>query len=133
MIFNKKITNLLSSPTSFVLLAVASIGIVNVLPSYSEIQVDIMKNADTQGCEVNEACYSDTALIIKAGETVNWKNTGKKAHSIISGSSELGEYGWFNSGTIIPNKSFSHKFIEPGQFFYYCQTHPWMNGIIMAI
>jgi plastocyanin len=120
--------------TSFILIALCATSLlgITVLPSYAEFQVDIMKNADTQGCEKTESCYSDAGLIIKVGETVTWKNSGKKPHSIISGSSELGDFGWFNSGIIIPGKSFSHTFIESGQFFYYCQTHPWMKGIVMV-
>ena len=116
------------------ILAIIGLGIlsVSVLPSYSEIQVDIMKNSESQGCEKTESCYSSSGLIVKVGETVSWKNNGNKPHSIVSGSAEIGDYGWFNSGVIIPGKSFSHKFSEPGQFFYYCQTHPWMKGIVMA-
>lgn len=129
-----KIWAILSDRTCFILIAlcVTSLAAVNLVPAYADIKVDIMKNSEAQGCEITESCYSDSGLIIKVGETVTWINNGKKPHSIVSGSSELGNYGWFNSGIIIPGKSFSHKFSEPGQFFYYCQTHPWMKGIVMA-
>ena len=124
----------LSEHTSFILIAISASFFVSfiILPSYADVQVDIMRNSDTQGCEKVESCYSASGLIIKVGETVTWQNNGKKPHSIVSGSAEVGDYGWFNSGMIIPGKSFSHKFTEPGQFFYYCQTHPWMKGIVMA-
>ncbi len=124
----------LSERTSFVLIAIGAsfFASVSILPAYADVQIDIMRNSETQGCEKMESCYSDSGLIIKVGETVTWKNNGKKPHSIVSGSAEVGDYGWFNSGIIIPGKSFSHKFTESGQFFYYCQTHPWMKGIVMA-
>lgn len=115
-----------------VLIGALVIGIGSIAESFADVQVDVTKNADSSGCEISEKCYSQHGLIIKAGETVTWVNYGKKPHSIVSGSPELGDFGLFNSGVIIPDKSFSHKFTEQGQFFYFCKTHPWMKGIVMV-
>lgn len=126
---NKKINPI---NLGLVILGTIVFGFGSMVQSYGDVQVDIMKNAESKGCEVIERCYSQSGVVVKIGETITWVNDGNRPHSVVSGSPELGDYGWFNSGVIIPNKSFSHKFTEQGQFFYFCQTHPWMKGIVMV-
>lgn len=117
----------------FGVLAIASIVLLgNSSFAFGDIQIDISKNADTQGCEINESCYSETGLVINVGQEVTWYNAGNKVHSIVSGSAEVGHYGLFDSGKILPKENFSQVFSKSGQYFYYCQTHPWMTGIVMV-
>ena len=51
-------------------------------------------------------------------------------HSVTSGEPNTVNAGeLFDSGLtalIMPSKSFSHKFIHPGEFSYFCRVHPTM-------
>jgi nitrite reductase (NO-forming) len=89
-------------------------------------EVSIVKNAATLG----DKSYSPNPIIVETGNTVTWTNMDNIVHTVTSGEPNTVNAGeLFDSGLtalIMPSKSFSHKFIHPGEFSYFCRVHPTM-------
>jgi plastocyanin len=83
-------------------------------------------------CEVDNSCYEPFAVHIDVRKEVTWKNLDSFSHSVTSGTPEDGPDGVFDSGLIPAIRTFSHTFYEPGIYDYYCEIHPWMEGIIVV-
>ena len=73
--------------------------------------------------------------LIKYGETITWINKDSESHHLISGDIESGKPdGIFNSGIILPQKSYSKNFdVSTGLIRYYCVVHPAERGFIIII
>jgi plastocyanin len=73
---------------------------------------------------VHEAAVFDTdydpdPLVINAGDTVHWSwLSGTHSVTTVSGAPES-----FNSGLLSQGQEFSHTFMVPGRYVYYCQVH----------
>jgi plastocyanin len=77
--------------------------------------------------------YSPNPLEIDVGQSVTWYNGDTVSHTVTSGQDgDLDEGSLFDSDAIIPNQSYSLKFIEAGEFDYYCIYHPTMVGEIVV-
>ena len=70
--------------------------------------------------------FSPSSLNIPVGQSVNWSNSDNVFHTVTS-ISQI-----FDSGTVEPGKSFVWTFEKPGYYKYYCQLHPFMNGVIIV-
>jgi len=70
--------------------------------------------------------FSPTSLSIPAGQSVNWSNSDKVFHTVTSISQN------FDSGIIEPGNAFAWTFDKAGYYKYYCQLHPFMNGVIIV-
>ena len=75
-----------------------------------------------------------TSGIVKilVGDTIVWKNADSAVHTITSGTTAQGPDDIFDSGMFGPGKSFTHEFLDAGQYPYYCLPHPWMVGEIIV-
>jgi plastocyanin len=83
------------------------------------------KVAATSQVTIETVKYSPVAVEVKTGETVVWINNDLTPHTVTS---QTG--GEFNSGSIEPGTSWSHKFDQAGTFPYYCTFHTEMKGTI---
>lgn len=96
-------------------------------------EVSIVKKAATLG----DKAYSPNPIMIKAGSTVTWINTDNIVHTVTSGEPNSANAGQlFDSGLtalIMPSKSFSHKFLHPGEFSYFCRVHPTMVAEVRVV
>jgi nitrite reductase (NO-forming) len=94
------------------------------------MEISIVKGATT----LSNTAFSPNHIKIKVGSTINWINKDNTIHTVTSGKPNSPEAGQlFDSGLtslITPSKSFSHKFIEAGEFSYFCRLHPNMVGTI---
>lgn len=67
-------------------------------------------------------------VIVNAGDQVAWTNQDNKEHIVrenpAKGTSR------FDSGTLQPEDSFTHTFIEPGEYRYICASDRIMTGTI---
>ncbi len=80
-------------------------------------------------CLFSPASYNATVN----GPAIVWKNTGQVAHTATSNSTANGSLPSFNSNTIGQNGgTFSFTFTKAGTYYYYCNFHLWMKGIIYA-
>ena len=76
--------------------------------------------------------FQPVRITIKAGETVEWKNTGKELHHVTTDpdaalkkddvSNPAGAKP-FDSGFLKPGESFSQTFAVPGVYRYTCAVH----------
>ncbi|MGB7706603.1 MAG: plastocyanin/azurin family copper-binding protein, partial [Nitrososphaeraceae archaeon] len=96
-------------------------------------EVLIIKGATTLG----NKSYSPNPISIQAGNTVVWKNIDNIMHTVTSGVPNTINAGeLFDSGLtalIMPSKTYSHKFIHPGEFSYFCRVHPTMVGKVTVL
>jgi plastocyanin/uncharacterized membrane protein YozB (DUF420 family) len=65
-------------------------------------------------------------LKVKAGTTVTFVNQDPVKHTVTS------DTGLFDSGDILPGKSFSYTFNQAGTFPYFCVFHGDKGGVDMA-
>ena len=99
----------------------------------NSIQVSIVKGATTLG----DKSFVPNPITIKVGDTITWTNNDNTIHTVTSGIPNTPTVGQiFDSGLtslISPSKTFSHKFINAGEFSYFCRLHPMMVGTINVI
>ena len=82
---------------------------------------------------IAESSYDPATVTIEVGEEVIWINDDLLLHTVTSGSlASGGPDGVFNSGPISPEMTFSHTFMEAGDYPYYCVLHPWLTGRVVV-
>lgn len=82
--------------------------------------------------------FEPEELTVKAGTTVTWEVSDSIAHTVTTGTFELGGDGLRTSenpdgvidSEIGPGKTASHTFTEPGTYTYYCSIHKGMSGVV---
>jgi len=78
-------------------------------------------------------------ITVFPGDSVIWSNADTAFHTITSVSAdsiETGEFevdGIFDSGFFTAGKSFTQKFNDVGNFYYFCSLHPFMNGVVHVV
>jgi plastocyanin len=89
------------------------------------------------------ASFAPMRTTIKAGDTVEWKNTGNQLHHVTTDPSAALKKNdvstprgakQFDSGFLKPGESFSEAFAVPGTYRYTCAVHEakGMNGEIIV-
>ena len=68
--------------------------------------------------------YAPGELDLLAGETVTWRNTDTKSHTVTS------DADLFDSGYLGPGSTFSETFRTTGVFTYHCRIHRSMRGVV---
>ena len=129
---------------SFVMIAALALFVVSVPIVYAEELVIPIP----QGDHVRESkTYIDWLVPlnhdIETGDVVTWVNEDKTGHTITSGQGigYLGDPetdkpqldGYFDSGILLPGKSWSFTFKESGFFEYTCTIHPWVGRSITVL
>ncbi len=80
----------------------------------------------------DDPMYRPNVVQITAGQTVEWENDGQVSHSVTDDPARANQPGDallpagvkpFNSGSVMPGGHFSHTFIKPGRYRYFCLTH----------
>ena len=76
--------------------------------------------------------YQPDSIMIRPGETVEWRNAGSVSHSVVDDPTKAGSPGdvalpagakAFESGNVMPGGKFSHTFEMPGTYRYFCRSH----------
>jgi plastocyanin len=70
--------------------------------------------------------YSANPIVVKAGDTVSWVNTGVAPHSVTAYD------GSFDSGIMVSGAVWSFTATTPGEFGYYCTLHPDMVSTLIV-
>lgn len=124
----------MSQHTAKIVLIVFAITITTLLPSaFAEENrpvVIVEGNIDPKCIE--SACYDPNPISINTGDTVIWVNEDIPAHTIVSGTPLSGQDGLFDSGLILPDKTFERTFTAEGTYPYYCILHPWATGTVLV-
>jgi len=70
---------------------------------------------------------ANVTVVIGVNNTVTWVNGDSITHTVTSYT------GAFNSGPLNPSYKFTHTFLTPGVYSYYCEVHPFMKGTVTVI
>ena len=81
--------------------------------------------------------FQPNRIQLPAGDTVTWRNDDLEAHTVTSGSDGVPD-NKFNSSPnfiplITPGATFSHTFIQAGEYPYFCLLHPNMVGTVTVV
>jgi plastocyanin len=68
--------------------------------------------------------FNPMTLVVRAGETVTWKNLDGEPHTVVS------DAGLFRSAALDQNDTFTFKFDKPGVYKVFCGIHPAMKETI---
>lgn len=94
----------------------------------SSIEYVIIPNGNS--LQDNTGFYLPINLEIKTDTTVVWQNNDNFAHTVQSQDMEGKASGLFSSSLLNTGESFTYRFIESGEYHYYCTIHPWRVGVI---
>ena len=75
---------------------------------------------------VDNFTFNPPKLIVAVGTKVTWVNRDDVPHTATS----TGKPRTFDSGTLDTDERFSHIFMAPGTYQYFCAVHPHMTGQI---
>lgn len=70
--------------------------------------------------------YSANPIVVKAGDTVSWVNTGVAPHTVTAYD------GSFDSGIMASGAVWSFTATTAGHFGYYCALHPDMVSTLIV-
>jgi plastocyanin len=94
--------------------------------------VSISLNAETPECSESNTCFMPKKIVMARGGEVIWTNNDVLAHTVTAGNPGDGPNGLFDSGLIMPNKTYSIKPDIPFEYEYFCLAHPWEKGTIIV-
>ncbi len=86
----------------------------------------------TNSIDAINSGYTPNAAITTVGDVVTFYNSDTESHTFTSGTPADGPNGKFDTGLLLPGKSFEFSLDVPGNFPYFCTLHPWMVGVIMV-
>lgn len=89
------------------------------------LKIEIPDGAADLGC----SAYGAGAYQISAGTQVTWTNHDTQPHTVTADS---GSDDRFDSGPILPGKTFTHVFSAVGEFKYHSTLDPSMQGLIVV-
>ncbi len=92
--------------------------------------VETAMGSGAPGCETSNACYLPADITISIGDTVQWNNVDKAAHTISGGNPADGPSGVFDSSLLNAGLEYSFTFNDAGNYDYFCMVHPWMTGSV---
>lgn len=73
--------------------------------------------------------FSPASVTIRAGDTIEWDNTGSATHTSTSDSGD--PLSW-DSGPLNSGQTFSFTFTKSGTYTYHCSFHAFMKGTIIV-
>jgi plastocyanin len=79
-------------------------------------------------CLFSPASYNATVN----GPAVVWKNSGGVLHTVTANATANGSLPSFNANVAQNGGTYSFTFTQAGKYYYYCNIHLWMKGLIIA-
>jgi len=76
--------------------------------------------------QIDNFTFVPGAINVKAGTRVIWINHDDIPHTVDS------TEGKFKSGALDTDDKFEFRFVEPGEYPFYCRIHPKMTGKIIV-
>lgn len=108
-----------------------------------EITIPIPQGDHTRELKTVIEWYVPMNHDIEIGDIVTWKNNDITGHTVTSGKGigflgnpdidKAQPDGYFESGILLPGKSWSFTFKEKGFFEYTCTIHPWVERSITVL
>jgi len=75
--------------------------------------------------ETDQLQFSPTSVTVKAGQVLEWDNTGQIAHNVT-----FDAYSSISSDTMNGGDTYQVKFTQPGTYQFHCTFHPGMEGTV---
>jgi len=94
--------------------------------------VEVPVGSGTLGCDDSDECFLPYLLEVRVFDTVIWNNVDSAAHTVTSGSDDMGSTGVFDSGIFMSGSVFEFTFDKAGTYDYFCMVHPWMTGVVIV-
>jgi plastocyanin len=73
--------------------------------------------------ETDQLQFNPTSVTIKAGQVLEWDNTGQVAHNVTFDADPS-----ISSDTMNGGDTYQVKFTQPGTYQFHCTFHPGMQG-----
>lgn len=74
---------------------------------------------------LQDFAFAPANIVIDAGTTVTWTNYDNVDHTVTSDDGDELKSGLFGQ-----SQTFRHTFDTPGEYGYYCEPHPNMQGLV---
>lgn len=74
---------------------------------------------------LEDFAFAPANIVVDVGATVTWTNYDSVGHTVTSNEGEE-----LASPPFGQSETFSHTFDEPGEYRYYCEPHPNMEGLV---
>ncbi len=74
---------------------------------------------------MDDFAFAPANIVIDAGTTVTWTNYDGDAHTVTSDDGDE-----LDSGLLGQTETFRHTFDTPGEYFYHCEPHSNMHGLV---
>ena len=75
---------------------------------------------------ISQFTYRPAVVSVAAGETVTWVNDDAEEHTVTATDRS------YTSSGLEPAETFSHRFIAPGTYEYFCALHPHMTATVVV-
>ncbi len=108
-----------------------------------EITIPIPQGDHTRGMKTVVEFYVPMNHDVETDDVVTWVNNDITGHTVTSGkgigflgnpdTDKAQPDGYFESGILLPGKSWSFTFKEKGFFEYTCTIHPWVERSITVL
>ena len=77
---------------------------------------------------MDDFAFAPANIVIDAGTTVTWTNLDGDAHTVTSDDGDELESERLSKGEM-----FRHTFDTPGEYFYHCEPHSNMHGLVTVL
>lgn len=119
------------------------LGIFSISTVYADLIISIPQGDHTKELKSVIEWYVPINHDVETGDVVTWINKDITGHTVTSGkgigflgnpeTDKAQPDGYFDSGVILPGKSWSFTFKEKGLFKYTCTIHPWVERSITVL
>ena len=77
---------------------------------------------------IEDFAFAPANIVIEAGATVTWTDFDSARHTVTSDDGDELDSPLFGRG-----ETYSHTFLEPGEYAYHCDPHPQMRGLVTVL
>ena len=74
---------------------------------------------------IEDFAFAPANIVINAGTTVTWTNYDNEAHTVTSDEGDELKSERFGG-----SETFRHTFDTPGEYYYHCEPHSNMHGLV---
>jgi plastocyanin len=82
--------------------------------------------AKTAKVAIQNFAFSPRVITVSAGTTITWTNGDDDLHTVVAIDHS------FHSAALDSGDAFSHTFVKPGTYPYFCTLHPEMTGEVVV-
>ncbi|TAJ34571.1 MAG: hypothetical protein EPO64_00780 [Nitrospirae bacterium] len=77
--------------------------------------------------------FLPASATVTAGAPIRWDNPTASYHTATHDGCIMGGPCMFDSGSVVPNGSYTLPGLPPGRYPYHCTLHPIMRGVLIVV